>query len=92
MATTTKLELTQLLAARNQELLTLRAEVSCLRADVERLSKKAPGAGSPSPARIAYLASKQHRADRQAGMPSEYQQRCAVAREMAMATGKAVKV
>jgi hypothetical protein len=87
---TTKLELTQLLAARNAELQALRLELSIARFEIERLSKTAPVQSSP--ARIAYLAARQHRVDRGAGMPSEYQQRCAVARELAMTTGLAVKL
>jgi hypothetical protein len=80
---TTKLELQQLLAQRNGELEAARLRISILEGELA-LRPRSP---APTPARIAYLA-------RQATPrePSDFALRCAAAKALAMAGGKAVRV
>ena len=80
---TTKLELTQLLATRNTELMAARARISVLEGELALR----PRVSAPTAARLTYLA--QLNAPR---VQSDFALRCLAAKAQAMAGGKAVRV
>lgn len=80
MARTTKLELEQLLAARNEELVAARTRISILEAELEAARKAKPA----HPARRTL--------PERSAEPTEFQIACQRARELAMKTGRSVLV
>ena len=80
---TTKLELSQLLATRNSELEAARLRISVLEGELALR----PRPSAPTLARLNYLANRAIPKE-----PSDFQLRCAAAKALAMAGGKAVRV
>lgn len=77
MARTTKLELTQLLATRNEELTAARLRISVLEGELALRPRSPAPAPAPQVIRVR---------------PSDFTARLAAAREEAMRTGRCVKV
>ena len=89
MATITKLELQQALTARNAELEAARLRIATLEGDVAALSAKLARADSASrgaPVRSAYVPREP------SAQQTAFRAACAQARDLAMRTGKSVKV
>lgn len=80
---TTKLELTQLLTTRNDELCAARLRISVLEGELALR----PRPSAPTLARLNYLATRAVHKE-----PSDFALRCAAAKTLAMAGGKAVRV
>lgn len=84
---TTKLELSQALTARNTELEAARLRIAELEGDVAALTAKLERAEAASPTQRPRYQPRPATADQLA-----YRAACAAAREMAMRTGRSVKV
>ena len=79
----TKLELSQLLATRNSDLEAARLRISILEGELALR----PRPSAPTLARLSYLAQRAVTKE-----PSDFALRCAAAKVLAMAGGKAVRV